>query len=199
MKGALKLILRDFDRELVAAWRQSFGKLKTVDIAEGDLMATEADAILSPANSFGFMDGGIDLVYSRFFGWELQDRLQALIEERCLGELAVGEALIVPTGHARFAYLVSAPTMRIPMQIDDTLNVYLAFRAALLAVTRHNQTAEKPIRSLASPGLGTGVGRMPAKRAARQMRAAYATIIEGDRSFRTNGATLLRQHYELLA
>lgn len=26
---------------------------------------------VSPANSFGFMDGGIDMVYSRHFGWQM--------------------------------------------------------------------------------------------------------------------------------
>lgn len=26
---------------------------------------------VSPANSFGFMDGGIDMVYSLHFGWDL--------------------------------------------------------------------------------------------------------------------------------
>ena len=30
-----------------------------------------ADAIVSPANSFGFMDGGIDMVYSKRFGWQM--------------------------------------------------------------------------------------------------------------------------------
>ena len=26
---------------------------------------------VSPANSFGFMDGGIDAAYSRHFGWQM--------------------------------------------------------------------------------------------------------------------------------
>jgi hypothetical protein len=43
-------------------------------VHQQDILTRTADAILSPANSFGFMDGGIDLLYSNFFGWELQDR-----------------------------------------------------------------------------------------------------------------------------
>lgn len=30
-------------------------------------------------------------------------------------------------------YLISAPTMRIPMDVDTTPNAYLAFRAVILA------------------------------------------------------------------
>ena len=30
-------------------------------------------------------------------------------------------------------YLISAPTMRVPMTISDTVNSYLAFRAVILA------------------------------------------------------------------
>jgi O-acetyl-ADP-ribose deacetylase (regulator of RNase III) len=195
----LKLILRDLDRDLVDAWRSAFAKMSSVDIADGDLMITEADAIVSPANSFGFMDGGIDLVYSRYFGSELQERLQKEIDKRFAGELPVGQALIVPTGNKRFPHLISAPTMRIPSPIEGTLNVYLAFRAALLAVDHHNREAKSPIRSIASPGLGTGIGAVPPARAAKQMRAAYSAVVEGDRKWRANATALLRHHYELLA
>jgi O-acetyl-ADP-ribose deacetylase (regulator of RNase III) len=30
---------------------------------------------MSPANSFGFMDGGVDMLFSRHFGRHAQDRL----------------------------------------------------------------------------------------------------------------------------
>ena len=33
-------------------------------------------AVVSPANSFGFMDGGLDYKLSERFGWALQERLQ---------------------------------------------------------------------------------------------------------------------------
>ena len=48
-------------------------KLRNTQISEGDIFegGPEADAIVSPANSFGFMDGGIDMVYSRHFGWQM--------------------------------------------------------------------------------------------------------------------------------
>lgn len=151
-----------------------------------------ADAIVSPANSFGFMDGGIDMVYSQHFGWQMQHRLQALINVDYDGELLVGQAAIIKTlspddSHVKFKdpelnegklikYLISAPTMRVPMDVIHSVNAYLAFRAVIRAVKKHNQTVqnvEDRITSVLCPGLGTAVGRMPVKRCAFQMRQAY--------------------------
>jgi len=46
------------------------------------------------------MDGGLDQAISEFFGWHVQDRLQAKIRERHHGELLVGQGEIVATDHA---------------------------------------------------------------------------------------------------
>ena len=43
----------------------------------------------------------------------------------------------------------------------------------LVAVHHHNRQAALPIRRVACPGLGTGVGKMPYHEAARQMALAY--------------------------
>lgn len=46
--------------------------------------------------------------------------------------------------------------------------------AMLRAVHHHNRSLRlPPIRRVACPGLGTGVGEMPAVEAARQMEIAY--------------------------
>lgn len=63
--------------------------------------------------------------------------------------------------------------MRVPENVAHTVNAYLAFRAVLRAVDAHNRTHPRPIRSILCPGLGTGVGRMPADRCALQMHAAW--------------------------
>ena len=145
----------------------------------GDIFELKADAIVSPANSFGYMDGGIDLVYVQRFGWELQDRLQSHLKEQHDGELPVGQATIVETLDTEIPYLISAPTMRVPANVSTTLNAYLAFRAAIRAVKQHNVENEMPIRSVLCPGLCTAIGRMPADLAARQMAAAYSVCVLG--------------------
>ena len=46
-------------------------------------------------------------------------------------------------------------------------------------VLRHNAASPRVIRTLAVPGLCTGVGGMPSAEAARQMRVAYDIVIGG--------------------
>ena len=71
--------------------------------------------MVSPANSFGFMDGGIDALYLKHFGSQLQGQLQQAIQTRHHGELLVGAAEVIETGSKRIPYLIAAPTMRVPM------------------------------------------------------------------------------------
>ncbi len=195
----LTVHLRDISTGVVKAWERAFADAPEVLVSRGDIFEQKADAIVSPANSFGYMDGGIDLLYSRFFGWELETNLRALLLERHYGELPVGQAVVLATGHEFIPFLVSAPTMRVPMSIDGTVNVYLAFRAALIAVLTHNASAGAPIRSLLVPGLGTGVGEVAPERAARQMQIAYDAIINGQGAKSRNARAILGEHQELLS
>ena len=193
----LTVHLRDINTGVVRAWEQAFGDAPEVVVSCGDIFGQKADAIVSPANSFGHMDGGIDLLYSKFFGWELETNLRAVLSERHYGELPVGQAVVLATGHEFIPFLVSAPTMRVPMRIGETVNVYLAFRAALIAVLAHNADAGVPIHSLLVPGLGTGIGEVAPDRAARQMRHAYNAIINGEGVKRRNARSILSEHREL--
>src|SRR5215475_610327 len=130
--------------------------------------------MVSAANSFGLMDGGVDLAIVRFFGFELMDRVQDRVLTDYLGEQPVGTSFIIETEHAKHPFLAHTPTMRVPMRITRTDNVYRAMWAMLLAVRQHNRTSKRAaIKTIACPGLGTATGRMPAGEAARQMAAAY--------------------------
>ncbi len=195
----LKVHLRDINASLVKAWEQSFADVSEVRVTRGDIFEHAADAIVSPANSFGFMDGGIDLLYSRYFGWELESRLKEHLLERHFGELPVGQAIVLATQHESFPFLVSAPTMRVPTRIAGTVNVYLAFRAALITVLAHNAAGGRTIRSLLVPGMGTGIGDVAPEQAARQMRSAYDAIIGGHRAKTRSARAILGEHHELIS
>ena len=172
--------LRDQEPEMVAAWRLEFADLITsgrVDVSCGEIFdASPADCLVSPANSFGHMDGGIDAVYLRRFGFQLQDRVQAAIEKDHAGELPVGVAILVPTEDPVFPNLCVAPTMRVPGDVSGSVNAYLALRAALLTSLRFQ------IKSLLSPGLATAIGGLDYTLAARQMRRAWNNVVEGQRT-----------------
>ncbi|XP_071954771.1 uncharacterized protein [Antedon mediterranea] len=185
--------LRDINKQLVKAWQDIFAPHQHVVISEGDIFkdAPATDAIVSPANSFGFMDGGIELAYSRHFGLQLMSRLQDAIDTDKDGELLVGDALILSTHEHVFGkteqsswqgynqdipikYLISAPTMRVPMDVSNTMNAYLAFRAVILKVNKHNKNPDNdPIRSVLCPGLATSFGNMEPRQCALQMKYAY--------------------------
>ncbi len=157
----MKILLRDLNAALVDAWRAEFAGATHVEISHGHIFGPTADAIVSPANSFGFMDGGIDLVYSEHSGWGLETRLRDVLRDQFDGELPVGQAVVVPTGTTSIPWLISAPTMRVPMDVSRTVHAFLAFRAVLRAVRLHNTSQQSPIETILCPGLGTAVGRNP--------------------------------------
>lgn len=90
--------------------------------------------------------------YSEHFGWQLQERLQNLLRKEYFGELPVGQAAIIETFENDLPeverewmkdknanegklihFLISSPTNRVPGDVHETVNAYLAFRAVLLA------------------------------------------------------------------
>lgn len=170
----ISLVLVDTTAALCEAWREAFADLPRVTIVNAQFHTVETfDCMVSPANSFGLMDGGIDAAIIRFFGYPLMDRVQQHIIEEYLGEQPVGTSFIVPTGHPAHRWLAHTPTMRVPMEIAQTDHVYLAMWAMLRAVYHHNRAQEDKITTIACPGLGTGTGRVPFREAARQMALAY--------------------------
>jgi hypothetical protein len=82
--------------------------------------------------------------------------------------------------------------------IENTVNVYWAFRAILREVRTFNQQHETPIRSILCPALGTGEGRMPYARCAWQMYYAYAVVVLGRKETMGGLAGAVRGHIELL-
>jgi len=166
----MKILLVDRGLELVREWTTAFADRDEVEVVNGDYFSRDAAAIVSPANSFGIMDGGLDLSIRNELGLDVQMRVQRAIVEHHHGELPVGAALVVDTSDARWPKLVAAPTMRIPESVAQTVNAYLAFRAVLLVCRR------EAIESVVCCGLGTGIGGMEARRCAIQMRMALLHV-----------------------
>ncbi len=182
----MKIILAARETSLADAWQEACGHFDSVQVHRGSILDLACDALVSPANSFGFMDGGIDALYTERFGSDLQLRLRRQILDFHHGELLIGQAVIVETGKAEQPYVIAAPTMRVPLELDkNTINPYLAMRAVLLLVkhgtflvgANAGQKISDKIQTVAFPGLGTGVGRMSAAICARQMRAALDDIL----------------------
>lgn len=168
------LILVDPQPLLCDAFERAFAHLPRVKVVNDYFeMLPEFDCMVSAANSFGLMDGGVDAAIVRFFGIPLMHQVQQQILTEYLGEQPVGTSFIIETGDVNHPFLAHTPTMRVPMDIAHTDNVYLAMWAMLRAVHHHNHRADRSIRTVACPGLGTLTGRVSFETAARQMALAY--------------------------
>ena len=164
-----RLHLVDVSAALVHEWRRAFADHPEVWIAQAGILGHAwGSAVVSPANSYGFMDGGIDLVYVNHFGPQLQRQVQDAIARRPGGLLPVGGSLVVRTGDECNPHLIVAPTMETPERVPPQ-HAYRAMRAALRAAWEHRDV----VFDLCCPGLCTGVGGVPPDMAAREMAAAY--------------------------
>ena len=191
----MHIILCYRDEPLGTAWRAAFAGVADVEVRAENICRVPCDAVVSPANSFGFMDGGLDHLLSERFGWGLEQRVRAAIQARPLGELLVGEAIVVATEDALTPWLICAPTMRVPMRVRTSINAYLAMKALLLAARSH--LAEIPIETVAVPGLGTGIGQLAPELAAAQMCQAYKEVVLGQAKYPGSFAEAQRMHVSL--
>lgn len=181
----MKLILSATETSLADAWEKFCGDLDFVEIQRGSILEVDCDAVVSPANSFGFMDGGIDALYMDYFGPEIQMIVRRHIYEHHGGELIVGNADVVNTSNKTIPFLIVAPTMRVPMVLKESVNPYLAARAVFRLVKEgvfingqfEGQRIRDHINRVAMPGLGTGVGKVGYNTCAHQVRSAINDVL----------------------
>ena len=181
----MQIILTAVQSSLAKAWSSCSEGLDFVEVYQGSILDVSCDAVVSPANSFGFMDGGIDGIYMDYFGNDIQLKVRREIFDHHHGELLVGAATIVETGDANIPFLIAAPTMRVPMFLHESVNAYLAARAVFLLIqygrfqsgSYKGEAIADYVKVVAFPGLGTGVGKIGAKTCARQVRAAIDDVI----------------------
>ena len=136
------------------------------------------DAFVTAGNAFGIMTAGIDAAVIARLGESLMHRVQETILDRYFGEQPVGTAFVLETHDATLPYLVHAPTMRVPGNIEGTTNVYDATWASLLTIAAHNVQNASRIERVAFPAMGTGFGGVAPSEAARQMAVAYRHFLE---------------------
>jgi hypothetical protein len=61
----MRIQLIDRNEDMCAAWREQFEFCPDVTVDCGDFFSRPTDCVVSPANSYGFMDGGLDQVISQ--------------------------------------------------------------------------------------------------------------------------------------
>ena len=186
----MNLILCDYNPILCTEWEKNFKNEPKVQIVCGNFKSVpKYDCIVSPANSFGIMDGGFDSALINYFGHGLMKRVQDKIRAEYAGEQPVGTCLIVKTGNKEHPYLAHTPTMRIPRIIREYDTVYNAMRAMLLAVRKHSD-----IKTVLCTGLGTVTGKVPPDIVAKQMYMAYKSVMQPPQQMDWNTAVNIEQN-----
>jgi O-acetyl-ADP-ribose deacetylase (regulator of RNase III) len=117
-------------------------------LRQGDLTEVDADAIVNAANNDLQLGGGLAGVIRRKAG----DSVQRECNE--IGTIPVGGAAITSAGKLRARHIIHAASMPLGG---------LTTGQALRAATAHSLriAAEKGLRTIAFPAIGTGIGGFP--------------------------------------
>jgi len=175
----LRVVLVDVNAKVVQSWQAAFADTPEVEIRKGSILNEQVDAWVSPTNSAGRMDGGVDAVIKRHLGAGIQLRVQRAIRDQFGGTLPVGSAVCVPSGAVNPKFLISTPTMVQSVEnVSETLNVALACAAAFQAIHMQNEREPGSIESVALVGMGARTGRVPPRVCANLMWTGYTLFQE---------------------
>ena len=130
------------------------------------LAKTPVECVVSPANAFGIMDGGYDFYITKYFGQQLQDRVQEYIIKHYNGEQPLGTSFYIKANE-KGQSLIHTPTMQTPRAIKDKFLVYQCMRSTLLCAKKHR------VKSIVIPLFGCGTGKVHPQIVAEMMSQAY--------------------------
>lgn len=176
----MNIVLLDLNSTITEAWKKNFAEYDKVAVVRGDLlsflntpMGKDIDCIVSPANAYGLMDGGLDKAISNYYEGHSIDigrEVRYLIRNYYHGEQPVTSALYVSFACA--PDLIHCPTMRTPMRIDDPMIVYYCMRNTLMCAEDNN------VKTILIPAFGGATGGVNPETISRLMLAAYKQLIE---------------------
>lgn len=160
------------------------------------------DVIVSPANSYGIMDGGMDDAISRAFSpsndylaltrvvqRKLYDEYRGFAPPGTCTLIDIPDSFIDISRNVWGTRTVAlCPTMRTPQDVRwDKEVVYESIWTLLCAIDKHNRTVReggngREIRSLMMTPLATGAGGVSARKWANQMVLAVKHFVEASRN-----------------
>jgi O-acetyl-ADP-ribose deacetylase (regulator of RNase III) len=150
---------------------------------------------VSPANSLGFMDGGIDYALSRIVMPNIEPVVKQNIKnlkitnliDRCY--LPIGSSIIID--YSSIKSLVVAPTMLLPQDVSKTNNAYYATMAVLYNVICNRQESLEKVDILLT-SMCCGWGKMDIETSFQQIRKAIEDYKEYNPKI-LNGSVILKQ------
>lgn len=195
----MKIYLLDINKEMTDAWNKYFN-IENVEIVNEDFIFfmmnhQYIEAIVSPANSFGLMDGGFDKAIIDYFGDKLMKDVQDSIVKYWYGEQPVGTSMsVLITDKIIYKQiddkriiqcnpiLIHTPTMRTPELIIDYRIIYQCMRTTLIEAMRLG------VNSIVIPAFGGLTGGVPYDIIAKMMFLAYNQICNNPKEINWNYA-----------
>jgi hypothetical protein len=151
-KTPIELILVAPDPALDRAFRSRFDYLPNVTFANCEFERLSSyDCLVSPANSFGMMDGGMDAAITAFFGMQLMERVQQQILDDYLGEQSVGTSFIIATGHPHCLIAVKQNQPTLDRAIESTAQTQLPVSHVSMFDASHGRTVERSVSVFTAP------------------------------------------------
>lgn len=169
----IKIYLLDRNPEMYGAWSKYFFGLDNVKVLCADFIEfmrqNKVECVVSPANSYGIMDGGYDEAITSWFGDGLQKKVQQYIVDNLYGEQPLCTSIVIDTD-VNGIKLIHTPTMRTPSVIKDESIVYHCTRSCLIAALNSG------VSSVVVPAFGGLTGRVPRETVAHMMWLAYEQL-----------------------
>jgi O-acetyl-ADP-ribose deacetylase len=151
---------------MMASWRDK------VKISQGDLTECATDAIVNAANN--------DLVLGAGVAGAIRIKGGSAIQAECdrIGRIPLGEAAITTGGKLKAKFVIHAASMHLGGRTTEE-NLRASTRNSLL------RAAERKLKSIAFPAIGTGIAGFPLDRCAQVMLEEARDHLEGPTSLKT--------------
>src|SRR5210317_2574344 len=103
----MKILIADHNKRTIAAINECN---PSFDVELGNPLAFDIDAVVSPANTKGIMNGGYDAILRRYFGVGIEYLVRQYLEKF---QINIGQAIAVKTGHQSVNWLIVTPTVSV--------------------------------------------------------------------------------------
>ena len=154
----MKVLIADHNKSTIASINECN---PSFEVEEGNPLAFDIDAVVSPANTMGIMNGGYDAVLRRYFGIAIEYTVQKYLDKF---KIDVGQAIAVKTGHPKVNWLIVTPTVSVTgegLSGHESVSYACAYNSVKAA-------HERGVKYLGMTGLGSGVGGIDRRASARQ-------------------------------
>jgi O-acetyl-ADP-ribose deacetylase len=151
-------------------------------IQQGDITEMETDAVVNAANNDLMLGAGVAGAILRKGGDSIQKECNAI------GSIPVGYAAITGAGKLRTRYVIHAASMGLGGERTTAKSLRTSMAHSL------RLAAERKLKSIAFPAIGTGVSGFPMDECAQIMLAEAASHLNGDTSLDAIYFVLFDEH-----